>query len=60
MPEFTKAQELTADCRNKITHATTVLELLLHAVKKPSKEQIKLALKGLREATEIVSRMSRL
>ena len=60
MPEFTKAQELTADCRNKITHAITVLELLLGTDKKPSKEQIKLALKDLREAAEIVNQMSHL
>ncbi len=60
MPEFTKAQELAADCRNKLTYAITILELLLDADKKPSKEQVKLALKDLREAAEIVSRMSSL
>lgn len=60
MPEFTKAQELAAECRNKITHATTVLNLLLDTNKKPSEEQIKLAIKDLREASKIIDQISHL
>lgn len=60
MPEFTKAQEIAAGYRNKITYAMTILGHILEKDKKPSEKEIKLALDGLREASEFVSQMSRL
>ncbi len=60
MPEFTKAQELAAEYRNKMTYAMTILQVALEKKKQLNEKEIRSALGDLREAVKVIGEIERL
>ena len=60
MLEFTKSQQLAADCRNKISYALAMLEFADEKKKLLDEKEISFALSGLRQAVDILNKMTEL
>ena len=58
MKPFTKNQELIAECKNKITYAMTLLDVSVKKKTSPTKIQIDSALKDLRIAAKLLSKIN--